>query len=101
MMALQTYSTPDDLAQIDPSMMQQAQAAAARIGQTPAGQKMREAFAQSYEALENQTPTSNAAGDEATYMYMRPSVSDMENGVATGAGTPTPWSLSKSMASGI
>jgi len=48
-------------------------------------------MAQAFEALENQTPTLNATGDEATYTYTVPTISDMDNGVFTGTGNQISW----------
>jgi hypothetical protein len=90
----QTYDTPDEWAKDEPRLIQANQNVQAGLAQHPELstflQKEGEAYAQSYEALEKQTPTFNASGDEATYTYISPSATDLMNGVATGNGTPTP-----------
>jgi len=46
-------------------------------------QKLDDAMALSYEALEKQIPAMNAAEDEATYAYHQPTLEDMLNGTAS------------------
>lgn len=90
----QTYDTPDEWAKEEPRLIQGNQLVQAALAQDPELSTdelpIGETYAQSYEALEKQTPTFNASGDEATYTYMSPTDSDIMNGVASGTGTPTP-----------
>jgi hypothetical protein len=87
----QTYTPPDELAQLGPQYIQQLQARVqqrqAQAAQDPdlqqELQKINEGAAEAWEAIEDQTPTFNAAGDEATYQYMLPGVGD-----APGAQVP-------------
>jgi hypothetical protein len=82
----ETYTAPKD---IDPDTiknLEDVQATTNPDTHVSVG-KLNEAFAQSYEALETQTPTYNAAGDEATYDgYISPSSRDMESGTFSGNG---------------
>ncbi len=71
-------------------------AARARDPDNPLTRHMQQldiAGAQSYEALANQTPTFNSAGDEATYQYIAPDY--YGTGTYTGTGEPTPMTFIK------
>jgi len=54
--------------------------------------QLNEVNAQAIEALANQTPTFNTAGDEATYQYIDP---DYETGTYPGTGEATPLTFIK------
>jgi RNA polymerase sigma factor (sigma-70 family) len=91
----ETYSPPDEL---DPNQIQnernmQADLASNNPSTGQEGkvvvQKIYEAGAQAYEALLDQTPKLNAAGDKATYKYWMPTDSDEEKGTFTGTGDYT------------
>jgi len=90
MAAMIAFRNPDDLANIDPLVIQRVLAAEARFRQTANGQQMDEAEAQKYDALENQTPSYNAAGDEATYMFTYDSDIETTSGTVLHAGTQFP-----------
>lgn len=83
----QTYTPPDELAQLGPQYIQKLQALQAQAAQDPdlqqELQKISEGAAEAWEAVEDQTPTFDAVGDEATYLYMLPGVGD-----APGAQVP-------------
>ncbi len=93
----QTYTPPDKL---DPERIQQLQAQQQQIRDMvaqdprmlPMMQSGIDTAAQSYEALETQTPTFNASGDEATYMLTRLKVS---NGKVVLGDTQIPMTFVK------
>ncbi len=86
---LRAYTPPDkiheDRVQALQAQQDQIQARVDAMGRQgkEATQHRYEARAQAFEALLNQAPIFNAAGDEATYIYTTPSMSDLENGAFT------------------
>jgi hypothetical protein len=72
---LETYTPPDELTpqriqEIQMGMQRRADMAAQDPFFKQVSQDMVEMYAKAYESLENQTPTYNDAGDEATYMLI-------------------------------
>ncbi len=92
---VQTYTPPEIWAKIGPEYTQQFQKivqpkldAANRDPEMERRWRMiSEPAAGSYEALEKQTPTFNANGDEATYIFTLPEATDLVNGTYTGTST--------------
>jgi len=75
--AYKTYCPPDELNPKDVQQMQdlimQSMAATAQVPELQQlMQKNRDEFARAFEALEDQTPIYNDAGDEATYKFAMP-----------------------------
>ncbi len=69
----QTYTPPDELDPQDIQIIQKFQAEFAKDpGLKERTQPSAEAEAQAWEALEEQTPTLNSTGDEATYTFTSP-----------------------------
>ncbi len=64
---LQTYTEPG---RVNSAQMQRLQALQQQAQGDPTLQRLNEAAAESYEALEALTPTYNDAGDEATYAFV-------------------------------
>jgi hypothetical protein len=76
--AYKTYCPPDelnprDIQQMQELLMQSLAAAAQDPGLQQLMQKNQDEFSLAFEALEDQTPTYNDAGDEATYKFANPS----------------------------
>jgi hypothetical protein len=92
---MQTYTQPAIWTKMGPEYIQKYKEiiqpkldAAARDPEMERRRRMvSEPVARSYEALEKQTPTFNAKGDEATYILTMPAVTDLVNGTYTGTNT--------------
>jgi len=90
--AWETYTLPAELAKRTPEEIEGARQAKELLQRDPEiRQDLQKSFdveAAAYEALENQIPAYNAAGDEATYSFHRPAPDDLGHGTLTQATPP-------------
>jgi hypothetical protein len=87
----QTYTPPD---QLKPETIQSLRDMQPRLQTDETSQLNFEASAQAYEALAEQTPTFNAAGDAATYIFTQPPL-QLPGGQTRGRARQTPITFVK------